>query len=182
MDRVETEEDGIELYRKLEKLWSLAGMQARKWVSNSPVVIAATPKEDHATKVSLSDNQDPVIKALRLSWESKKDVLFIFTADVPLDLPLTKRSVWKKIAAVFDPLFFVSPFLVTAKILLQAFWARGYDCEDKILNEILDRILDWKLRHLGSFESVRIPRCLRRATKVLTSKMVVSPTWKIGQL
>ena len=119
MDCVETEEDGIELYRKLEELWSLAGMQARKWVSKSPKVIVPTPEEHHATKVSLSDNQDPVIKALRFSWESNKDVLSVLTADVPPDLPLRKRSVLEKIAAVFDPLCFVSPFLATAKILLQ---------------------------------------------------------------
>ena len=171
MDSVETEEDGIELCHQLKELWSLAGMQARKWVSNSPKVIAATPEEDRATKVSLQDNQDPVIKALGLSWESEEDVLSISTADVPPDLPLTKRNVLKKIAAVFDPLGFVSPFVVTAKILLQELWTRGYDWDDQILDEIGERILRW-FQQLGSLESVRIPRCLRRAQKILTRKII----------
>ena len=43
IDSVESkiEEEGIELYRQLNGLWSLAGMQARKWISNSPKVVAA---------------------------------------------------------------------------------------------------------------------------------------------
>ena len=52
IDSVETDEEGVELYRQLDALWSLAGMQARKWISNSPKVIAATPEEDRATQIS----------------------------------------------------------------------------------------------------------------------------------
>ena len=100
IDSVETEEEGIELYRQLDALWSLAGMQARKWISNSPKVIAATSEEDRATQLNVSDGQGPVIKALGLSWESKDDVLSISTADVPPDLPLTKRNVLRQIASV----------------------------------------------------------------------------------
>ena len=100
IDSVETEEEGIELYRQLDALWSLAGMQARKWIANSPKVIAATSEEDRATQLNVSDGQGPVIKALGLSWESKDDVLSISTADVPPDLPLTKRNVLRQIASV----------------------------------------------------------------------------------
>ena len=78
-------------------------------------------------------------------------MLSISTADVPPDLPLTKRNVLKKIAAVFDPLGFVSPFVVIAKILLQELWTRGYDWDDEILDEIGDRILRW-FQQLGSLE------------------------------
>ena len=116
IDSLETEEEGIELYRQLDALWSctMAGMQARKCISNSPKVIAATPEEDRATQLNVSGGQGPVIKALGLSWKSKDDVLSISTADVPPDLPLLRQ-----IASVFDPLGLVSPFVVTAKILVQ---------------------------------------------------------------
>ena len=104
---VETEEGGIELYRQLDALWSLAGMHARKWIWNSPKVIAATPEEDRATQFNVSDGQGPVIRM------------------------------------VFDPLVLVSPFVVTAKILLQELWTRGYDWDDVILDEIGDKIMRW---------------------------------------
>ena len=171
IDSVETEEEGIELYRQLDALWSLAGMQARKWISNSPKVIAATPEEDRATQLNVSDGQGPVIKALGLSWESKDDVLSVSTSDVPPDLPLTKRNVLRQIALVFDPLGLVSPFVVTAKILLQELWTRGYDWDDVIFDEIGDKIMRW-FQQLGSLSMVRVPRSLRRTAKVLTRKIV----------
>ena len=44
IDSVETDVEGIELYQQLDALWKLGGMQARRWISNSPEVVAATPK------------------------------------------------------------------------------------------------------------------------------------------
>ena len=171
IDSVESEEEGIELYRQLDALWNLAGMQARKWISNSPKVVSATPEEDRATQLSLNDSKDPVVKTLGLSWESKEDVLSVSAADGPPDTLMTKRNVLKKIAAVFDPLGFVSPFVVVAKILLQELWTRGYDWDDVILDEIGDKILRW-FQQLGSLASLRVPRCLRQSKKVLTKKII----------
>ena len=48
LDSVETVEDGIQLYRQLDSLWGIAGMPARKWISNAPEVVSATPKGDSA--------------------------------------------------------------------------------------------------------------------------------------
>ena len=168
IDSVETEAEGIELYRQLDRLWSLAGMEARKW--NSPKVISATPEEDCATQLNLIDG-DRSVKTLGLSWESKEDVLPIATAGVPQDLTLTKRNVLKTIAAIFDPLGFVSPFVVVAKILLQELWTRGYDWDDVILDETGDKLSYW-FEQLGSLETLRVPRCLRESRKVLTKKVV----------
>ena len=35
IDSVETLPDGTQLYKELVNLWGIAGMKARKWVSNS---------------------------------------------------------------------------------------------------------------------------------------------------
>lgn len=39
IDSVETVEKGIQLYKELDSLWGIAGMKARKWISNSPEVV-----------------------------------------------------------------------------------------------------------------------------------------------
>ena len=109
-----------------------ASKQARKWISNSPKVVAATPQEDRATELKLNDGQDPVVKTLGISCDSKEDVLTISTSAVSSETPLTKRNVLKKIATVFDPLGFVSPFILVAKVLLQDLQSRGYDWDDVI--------------------------------------------------
>ena len=67
IDSVETDAEGIELYQQLDSLWKLAGMKARKWISNSPEVVAATPENDRATELKFTDSQDGVVKALGLA-------------------------------------------------------------------------------------------------------------------
>ena len=51
LDSVGTPDEGIELYQQLDELWKKAGMRARKWISNSPEVVAATPEDDRATEL-----------------------------------------------------------------------------------------------------------------------------------
>ncbi|XP_028413247.1 uncharacterized protein LOC114536094 [Dendronephthya gigantea] len=171
IDSVDTEEEGIELYQQLDGLWSLEGMKARKWISNSSKVISATPEEDRATEFNLGGQKDPVVKTLGLSWKSKEDVLSIATAEVPPDISLTKRNVLKKIATVFDPLGFASPYVVVAKILLQELWTRGYDWDEVILDEIGDKIMQW-FQQLESLAGIRVQRCLREMKKVVMKKVI----------
>ena len=109
----------MELYQQLYALWKLAGMKARKWISNSPEFVAATPKNDRATELKFTDSQDGVVKALGLAWNRKDDTLAISSPECSSTIPLTKRNVLKQIAMLFDPLGFVSPFVIVAKMLLQ---------------------------------------------------------------
>jgi len=62
IDSVETVQDGIQLYKELDSLWGIAGMQARKWVSNSPEVVAATPEADRATELSFTVGQEHIYR------------------------------------------------------------------------------------------------------------------------
>jgi len=110
------------LYKELDSLWGIAGMQARKWVSNSPEVVAATPEADRATELSFAVRQEPVVKTLGISWNSTEDTFTISGANISTELPVTKRNVLRKVATVFDPLGFVGPFVIKAKILLQELW------------------------------------------------------------
>ena len=111
------------------------------------------------------------MNALGVSWKSEEDVMSVVTTEVPPETPLTKRCVFRKIASVFDPLGFVSHFVVVAKILLQQLWTRGYEWDEIILDEIGKEIQSW-FEQLQSIVTVRVPRCLREAKKVLTKKIL----------
>ena len=50
MDSVTDVENRIKLYHQLTTLWNKAGMHARKWLSNSPV-LSAIPLEDRASEL-----------------------------------------------------------------------------------------------------------------------------------
>lgn len=53
MDSVLNDEQGIKLYNQLSQLRGKAGMHARKWLSNSLVVLQSIPEEDRASEVQL---------------------------------------------------------------------------------------------------------------------------------
>ena len=80
------------------------------------------------------------------------------TARVTTEAQLTKRDVLRKGATIFDPLGFVSPFVVKAKILLQELWSRGYDWDDVIHDEIASRIGSWyeQLKGLGNVKVLSV--------------------------
>jgi hypothetical protein len=54
---------------------------------------------------------------------------------------LTNRNVLSKVSSVFDPVGFVSPYVVIAKIILQEILARGYTWDEEIEDELATRVL-----------------------------------------
>ena len=55
----------------------------------------------------------------------------------------TKQNVLRKVATIFDPLGLVWPYVIVAKILLQELWMRGYDWNDEVRDEIVNKIGNW---------------------------------------
>ena len=160
----------MKLYHELKELWAKASMEARKWVSNYPKVLEVIPEKYQASKITINDGENPTTKTLGLAWNSQKDKFKIPTSEMPR-LQITKRNVLKKIATIFDPLGFISPFIVIAKILLQELWSRGYGWDDKIKDEIALRLEQW-FHQLPMLNTVTVPRCLRAAEPVRSREII----------
>ena len=172
LDSVEVDKIGLELYHQLNALWAKTGMHARKWVSNSEIVVAAIPEEDRATEVNIKDSKNTVTSTLGLQWNSTEDVFIVSTVPVSPDYLVTKRNVLKMVATVFDPLGLVSPFIVEAKLLLQELWSRGYDWDEEVQDEVANPIHNW-FSQLQLLKDVKVPRCLQNQ-RPLKSKEVVT--------
>ncbi|KAL4238005.1 hypothetical protein ACF0H5_002716 [Mactra antiquata] len=160
MDSVATPEDGIELYHHLSELWSKASMFARKWLSNSPEVVNSIPAENRASKVELHKNELPTVKTLGVTWLSNEDC-FTFNSRKPDEnyLKLTKRIILKKIASIFDPHGFISPYIIRAKTLMQDLWLAGLDWDELVPMEIAQSFRAW-YNELSELECIRVPRCI----------------------
>ena len=94
-------------------------MHPHKWLSNCRNVLEQIPPEERAANVQLENDQLPSIKTLGLQWIAEEDV-FTFTGHFPKETQLTKRTFLKRIASLFDPVGFLAPFIVQAKLLMQA--------------------------------------------------------------
>jgi len=66
-------------------------------------------------------------------WNNETDVLYVHTPSISdSQKGITKRSVLKVIASVFDPQGLFSAVLVKGKLLLQEIWKRKYGWDDVI--------------------------------------------------
>lgn len=162
MDSVASTEEAIKLYQDLSSLWGKAGMYARKWLSNSQKVLEHIPIEDRACQVDIQSQELPSIKTLGIVWVADRDV-FTFKSEM-FDSDdykeFTKRKFLRKIATLFDPLGFLVPFTIRAKILLQEMWVSGVDWDENI-GEKLSASVDVWFKELTEIENIKIPRCLK---------------------
>ena len=159
MDSVGSSIHGIQLYQQLSALLSKAGMHARKWLSNSSEVLGNIPTEDRKAEVDLDRSQLPCAKTLGIWWRADTDV-FTFRENVPEeDMAYTKRNFLKKIATLFDPIGFLAPYTVRAKMLLQDMWTAGIDWDDELTEPLTISARAWfaELLHL---QKIQVSRCL----------------------
>lgn len=116
MDSVMNEIEGINLYKQLSELWEKAGMYARKWLSNSQAVLQMIPSQDRACQLELSEDSSLAVKTLGVMWLAKEDVFTFQPKSIEQEFKSTKRNFLKKIATLFDPLGFQSPFTIRASV------------------------------------------------------------------
>ena len=159
MDSVMNEDQGVELHRQLSELLTKAGMHARKWLSNSSKVLQAIPLHDRKAEVDLDTEYLPIAKALGVWWLADQDV-FTFKENTPDDvMKYTKRLFLKKIASLFDPIGFLAPFTIRAKILLQEMWMAGLDWDEDLPQPLICSTRAW-FSELPDLRQIQIPRCL----------------------
>ena len=158
MDSVATEKEGICLYNDLTQLWNLANMQARKWSSNSKTLMQKIPVEDRALSVNLNADAELCVKTLGLWWTAETDK-FVYKVHINDSKVITKRCWLSKISTIFDPLGFLSLYIVRARILVQKMWIAGFEWDDIIDNDVAEDCKKW-LSELNQLHLVTIPRFL----------------------
>ena len=164
MDSVEDEKIGIELYEELSQLWKLGNMHARKWLSNSAEVLENIPVEDRAKEIDLSVDDLPSVKTLGLMWRAKEDVFTYNKLPLEKEFEFTKRNLLRKIASLFDPLGFLSPYITEAKLIMQDVWLSGVTWDERLLDENAERAKQW-FSELEELPKIKVPRCFHLNAK-----------------
>ena len=60
---------------------------------------------------------------------------------------------------MFDPLGFISPIIIVAKILMQHIWAKGLDWDEPMVGYLESDITRW-MEDLGNLDLIKVDRCL----------------------
>lgn len=74
--------------------------------------------------------------------------------------PLTRRGLLSTVCSVYDPLGFVSPFVLRAKILFQELCRNKCGWDDPMPSEVKDQWSRW-LQDVPLIQNLDVPRCLK---------------------
>ena len=159
MPSVPTIDIAKETQKQLKELGSLAGFHIRKWMSNQAEVLKDIPAEDRASAIDLDENKLSTTKTLGVLWIAEEDT-FSFKYLLTPDIQLTKRNVLKKTATIYDPLGFLAPYVVRAKLLIQQAWVEAADWDVPLPVHHQEQWKSWFQKSIG-LEGIRIPRCLK---------------------
>eukprot|EP00795_Rhopilema_esculentum_P006549 gene6549-12041_t len=170
MDSVTDDEAGIKLYTELSELWHSAGMYARKWLSNSTAVLKVIPETDRAENIDLDAGELPSVKTLGIVWNAQRDVFTYKSVKQAEGTTYTKRFLLKEMATLFDPLGFISPYVIRIKVIMQELWLHGLNWDDELPGNVVTKIKAW-FHELEKLPLIQIPRCLR-TTSLVTSQFI----------
>lgn len=151
--------EAIELQRQLRDLSTAGGFNLRKWACNRDVLLQFIPISDREIKTSLLIDFDDTIKSLGIHWNPRKDA---FTYQSTLDPSLiadTKRSMLSDISKLFDPIGWLSPLIIRAKILMQKLRCLDLQWDDKVPVDVFNQ---WRIirEDLQSVHLITLPRSM----------------------
>ncbi|XP_066581484.1 uncharacterized protein [Prorops nasuta] len=116
-------EEAIIIRDQLINLLRLAGIELNKWASNSALLYPAHFNNTRECDKEKTIAVDQTVKTLGLIWHPANDTFNFDTEIMQLsDGAPTKRIVLSNLARLFDPLGWLSPVVINAKILLQDLW------------------------------------------------------------
>ena len=146
---------------QLTEILLRGGFHLTKWSSNSRDLLNAIPKEERSKEIKSIDIHDdklPTGRTLVVEWDTELDV-FRFTINIK-ERPATRRNTLSTIASIFDPLGFVSPCILPAKILLQAS-CHKMDWDEEIAEKDQVILKQWVTELPRIAKEFKIKRCIK---------------------
>lgn len=156
----ETIDEAKSLQQEIISMLKGAGMNIRKWSCNAPELIEGLPADQVDAPLDFKYSESR--KTLGLRWSPKSDS-FTFQnkfENLSVDELLTKRQLLSQISKLFDPLGWLSPLTVRAKLLFQATWSdHNNSWDDKLSDTIIE---EWRRLKLDfqNLNKIEIPRYL----------------------
>ena len=127
----ETEQAAVDYYRQARAIMGEARLNLRSWSSNSAKLTNLANKENTAERAM-------TVNVLGLQWNPTSDMLCL--SEKPSILAhehlVTKREVLQDLSKIFDPLGFVAPVVIRAKILMQKLWQMKITWDEPLENDV----------------------------------------------
>ena len=143
------EKRAFQMFAEAQNIMLEAGMKLAKWASNNKD-LSNHFQSELATAVAH--------KVLGLRWCMNTDMFTFLGFPVKTDTCLTKRLVLSLISRLFDPMGFLTPFVIRAKILFQTIWQQGLQWDQLLPKDLHEQFRKW-LIDLSVLQQWSIRRC-----------------------
>ncbi|XP_024876575.1 uncharacterized protein LOC112457634 [Temnothorax curvispinosus] len=115
---------------ELRGLCTAGGFPLRKWAANDEEVLSGIPPE-HRLRHKPHSWESESFSTLGLLWHPTEDT-FAFAIHPRTVTSFTKKRVLSKTARLFDPLGWLAPVVIRAKILIQSAWLQRLNWDDPL--------------------------------------------------
>lgn len=142
MSGCDTVEEAIEASNQLKAMLAKGGFELKKWSSNNIELLNSMDPSNISSNIQLDINLDGTVKALGISWNLRTDQ-FMYKISLPAPpSTITKRNVLSDVQKLYDPLGWISPSIVLAKMLIQKLWLVGTQWDEPLSEELTSNWLE----------------------------------------
>lgn len=158
-----TVEEALNIYEELNKIMAKGGFQLQKWASNNHEVLRIVGETNRKQGLEISSEKDTEkrTKVLGVIWNNVTDEIEYSVKLPEISMPITKRKVISDISRLFDPLGWIAPVIIQAKIFIQKLWLSGIDWDDQLPPNLLQEWISYR-ENLPFISGFRLPRWIKQ--------------------
>ncbi|XP_075163067.1 uncharacterized protein LOC142235692 [Haematobia irritans] len=142
---------------QLIQILSTASFPFKKITANNRFLLQDIAREDLLDEEFLKFDDSRAVKTLGIRWNAKCDYFYYVVGPI-IDSPIvTKRQILSVIARLFDPLGWLGPIVIIAKMLMQQLWESNVGWDEAVSPLLLEKWNSFR-ESLPSLQNLRIPR------------------------
>lgn len=155
----ETEAEAIQIFDQMNGLMNSGGFSLQKWCTNSEALIKYIKEENQKGDQKLVFKSDDVMKVLGICWNKNTDNFEYNYKITETNEPITKRRVLSDIARLYDPMGWIAPVIIVAKIFMQKLWKSNLSWDETLTEDLLKEWLNFR-DSLSQVQNILLPRWL----------------------
>ncbi|UYV84801.1 hypothetical protein LAZ67_X003569 [Cordylochernes scorpioides] len=151
---VDTEAELVDLVEKSTEIFAKAKMDLRMW-QFGPIHRVKEVYSRLPPNVDIERSEEASV--LGMKWNLLEDTLNVTPKFGVIINSLSKRDLLSHTQQIFDPIGFLAPVLLPAKLLIQQAWTVKTDWDEPLPSTIQENFLKW-YSELDTLADIKIPR------------------------
>jgi hypothetical protein len=136
------------------------GFMLMKWLSNSQAVMKEIPESEKLQTKEFRLGDLPVSQTLGVRYNAQTDALHLSAPKKQPRPAKTPREILSRIASIWDPHGWLSPFTIQGRMLQQQLCSEELGWDGEILEDDLKEWRKWE-DEVEAVENVAVSRCFR---------------------